>query len=57
MNLQQVKQDVDNKVFVTKETWLKVLEAALMMQTEVTDTVMHYQSESALAVVRKVDML
>lgn len=32
MNLQQVKQDVDNGVMVSKVTWLKVLEAALVLE-------------------------
>lgn len=37
MDLQQVKQDLDKGVFVTKETWGRVLEAALMLELVAID--------------------
>lgn len=32
MNIRQIKRDIDNGVFVSKETWGKVLDAALIQQ-------------------------
>lgn len=32
MNIEQVKADLDNNVIVSRQTWHKLVEAALMMQ-------------------------
>lgn len=32
MDIQQVKKDLDNGMIVSRETWIKVLEAALIQQ-------------------------
>ena len=33
MNIEQIKADLDNNVIVSRQTWHKLVEAALMMET------------------------
>lgn len=58
MNLQQVKQDVDNGAIISKATWLRVLEAALMMQSGLHGCIDHgHQSPYMIAVLDNVEAL
>ena len=59
MNIEQIKADLDNNVIVSRQTWHKLVEAALMMQVTMKECVEwpRYASEKCEETLAKVEAL